>query len=174
ATFVSTQTLNLFTPAAPSVTVVYITSITANWSLISGATGYTLAVSSNSGTPPNPVWDSSTTVGNGVTSASVGLGTALWPNSTYYLFVQANGPGGSGSYSTGTGTATLANLVSNGQVYAAYPTSVTVNWTALPASPSSSTAEGYVVQAATSSDFAIITASSQTAVVSLSTLTVSS
>jgi tetratricopeptide (TPR) repeat protein/N-acetylneuraminic acid mutarotase len=168
----STQTgaAALAVPANRSVLNVYVSSITARWDLVSGATGYTLAASTNSANPPEPVWVSSTTVGNSETTATV---SGLDPNTTFYLFVRANGPGASSPYGAYSGTSTLANAVTNTQVYAAYTTSVTVNWTALPASPSSSTAEGYLLQASTASNFTGTIYSSQTASVSLSTLTVS-
>jgi|GEM_PF-1956207 len=78
-------------PVIGAVSGVFVTSMTANWTLVSGATGYTLAASVNSGNPPSPVYSSSVTVGNLSVSASVFESSALSPNTTYYLFVKANG-----------------------------------------------------------------------------------
>ena len=91
-------------PIIGSITGVYVTSMTANWSLVTGATGYTLAASANPANPPSSIDASSTTVGN--LSASV-FNPALSANATYYLFVRANGPGSVSEWSAYPGTSTL-------------------------------------------------------------------
>ncbi|MBI4655603.1 MAG: fibronectin type III domain-containing protein, partial [Elusimicrobia bacterium] len=94
-------------PIIGSITNVYITSITANWSMVSGATGYTLAASVNPDNPPSPIYASSTTLGD--LNAAV-FNPALVPNTTYYLFVQANGPNKISSWSAYPGTSTLVEF----------------------------------------------------------------
>lgn len=101
----STRTLGLSAPSVLPVTQVSTYSITASWSLVDGATGYTLAASVNSGVSPSPVYASSVTAG---TSASV-LSPALALNTTYYLFVKAGGAGDESPWSVYPPTSTLAN-----------------------------------------------------------------
>jgi hypothetical protein len=91
-------------PIIGAITNVYATSMTANWSLVAGATGYTLAASLDSANPPSSIEGSSTTLGN--LSASV-LNPSLSANTTYYLFVRANGPGAVSEWSAYPGTSTL-------------------------------------------------------------------
>jgi hypothetical protein len=102
----STSTLALAAPAADPVTEVWTSSITASWQLVAGATGYTLAASVNEGAPPSPVYSSSVTA---AASASV-YEPALGFNTTYYLFVRANGPRRSGPWTAYPATSTLANV----------------------------------------------------------------
>ncbi|PKM98533.1 MAG: hypothetical protein CVU79_02590 [Elusimicrobia bacterium HGW-Elusimicrobia-3] len=99
----STRTLGLAAPVPLPVTQVSDYSITASWSLVPGATGYTLAASVNSGVSPSPVYASSVTAG---TSAEL---TGLALNSTYYLFVKAGGPGDESPWAVYPATSTLAN-----------------------------------------------------------------
>lgn len=101
----STRTLGLAAPAPLPVTQVSANSITASWSLVPGATGYTLAVSENSGVAPSPVYASSVTAG---TSATL-LSPVLALSTTYYLFVKAGGPGDESSWAVYPATSTLAN-----------------------------------------------------------------
>ena len=100
----STRTLGLAAPAPLPVTQVSNYSITGSWSLVAGATGYTLAASENSGIAPSPVYASSVTAG---TLAELS-GLAL--NSTYYLFVKAVGPGDESPWALYPATSTLANI----------------------------------------------------------------
>jgi len=106
ATLGSTRTLGLAAPAVLPVTQVSTYSITAAWSLVDGATGYTLAASVNSGVSPSPVYASSVTAGS---QASV-FSPALALNTTYYLFVKAGGPGDESPWSVYPPTSTLANI----------------------------------------------------------------
>ncbi len=101
----STKTLGLPPPDLGSVTDVSTYSLTAGWQLVSGATGYTLAVSVNPDNPPSPVFASSATLGD-LSAGIAGLG----PNTTYYLFARANGPGESGGWAAYPATSTWANL----------------------------------------------------------------
>ncbi|MGQ0644390.1 MAG: kelch repeat-containing protein [Elusimicrobiota bacterium] len=168
--FASTRTAPPAAPGGLAFTAVHASSITASWNSSAGASGYTLAASTNAANPPAPVWTSSATLSNAAVTATL---TGLSPNTTFYLFVRGDAQNGSGAYAAFPATSTLANPPSGVQVFAAYASSVTVNWTALPLSPSSATAEGYLLQASTAADFNLIAASSQTASASRSTLTVS-
>ncbi|HOW90373.1 MAG TPA: hypothetical protein PL037_08820, partial [Elusimicrobiales bacterium] len=84
-------------PAGGSITEVNVTSVSAVWSLVSGATGYTLAASLSPDNPPVSIYASSTTAGQ-YSGAALFEGPALVPNTVYYLFVRANGPGVSGAW----------------------------------------------------------------------------
>ena len=92
-------------PASGSIDAVYISSISASWSLVSGATGYTLAASLSPDSPPAAVFASSVTLGAGAVSASV-YSPALSADTTYYLFVHANGPMSAGAWFAFPGAAT--------------------------------------------------------------------
>ncbi|MBI4655604.1 MAG: lamin tail domain-containing protein [Elusimicrobia bacterium] len=102
----STKTLNLPAPNLGSITNVSTYSITGNWQLVIGATGYMLAASINPDNPPSPIYASSTTLGD--ISATI-FNPALVPNTTYYLFVRSNGPGESSTWSAYPATSTWAN-----------------------------------------------------------------
>ncbi|MFA7008369.1 MAG: fibronectin type III domain-containing protein [Elusimicrobiales bacterium] len=99
SSIISTKTLAVGVMSAPIVgsLAAYASSITANWSLVSGATGYTLAASVNPGPAPSPVYASSTTAGGAGLSAFV-FSPALVPDTAYYLFVRANGAGVASSW----------------------------------------------------------------------------
>lgn len=103
------------------------------------------------------------------------LFTGLWPNTTQQFRVRAqNGAGTLTPYATGQAS-TLALAVSGAQLYRAYQSSLTVNWVPRPSSPpdaSSMTAKGYRLEASTAPDFSGTVFSSQTVLVTLSTLTV--
>lgn len=78
----------------------------------------------------------------------------LMPNSTYYFHVQAKDAAGNISgFSSNVSTVTLAKPLDDAAVFLVHSTSVTINWTALPVSPASATAAGYVVHASTAADF---------------------
>ena len=102
----STRTLGLAAPSVLPITQVSTYSITASWTLVAGATGYTLAASVDSGVSPSSIYASSVTAG---TSASV-FSPALALNATYYLFVKAGGPGDESSWAVYPATSTLANI----------------------------------------------------------------
>ena len=93
----------------------------------------------------------------------------LQANTTYYGQVQAvslNAPNPNGAFLPVASGATLANAPSpaaSSFTFLSY-TSATVAWTALPPTPSSAAAEGYLVQFSTASDFSAVTASSAVAV----------
>ncbi|MBI5744361.1 MAG: lamin tail domain-containing protein [Elusimicrobia bacterium] len=96
---VSTKTLgigSLGAPVASAVTGVFPSSMTAAWTLVGGATGYTLAASPDPYKPPFTITASSWPVGGNVLTASL---EGLTADSSYYLFVRANGPGASSVWS---------------------------------------------------------------------------
>ncbi len=97
----------------------------------------------------------------------------LFPNTTYYARAAAVGPASTSAYTSLGSTSTLSDLTTGHLFAGVFKTSVTVNWTPLPTSPSSATAEGYSLEASTAADFSGTVFSSATPNVSLSTLTVS-
>ncbi len=137
-------------PVIGAVTQVNISSIAATWSLVAGATGYTLAASALSANPPVSIAASSTPVGD-VLSATA-LAPALNPNTTYYLFVRANGDQVASPYAAYPATSTLANMPATvvSTFSGVFVTSISVNWSAN-GNPLSMTT--YTVQLSTASDF---------------------
>jgi hypothetical protein len=161
----------LGTPAGLELVDVYASSITAAWDLLNDATGYTLVCSTNSTSPPVDIWSSSSTIGVNATTATV-YTPELYPNTTYYMFVRAHGNNRTGSYSEYITTSTLADKVTNAVIYKVFQSSVILNWAVHPAWPSSSTCEGYIVQASAKSDFSQVYKSSTMVNIGISTLTV--
>ena len=134
-----------------------------------------------SGLPSTPFKvQASTDSGFGIINADSGFVagpgftfTTLDPNTTYYVRALARDMAGNISgVSSYMSTATLAAVVTGAQVYGVWTTSITVNWASLPVSPSSSTAEGYVLEVSTEPGFVTLWGSSATAGVALSTLTI--
>ncbi|MFA5809833.1 MAG: LamG-like jellyroll fold domain-containing protein, partial [Thermoleophilia bacterium] len=105
--------------------------------------------------------------------------SGLLPNTTYYARAQArDAAGGSGNFSAFSSNQSLATTAIKPSTTTAaflgvYVTSSTLGWIAFPASPSSSSARGYELQASTVSDFTGTALSSVTAAVAQSTLTIS-
>lgn len=126
----STTTL-IKTPGGLEFEGVFASSITASWVLSNGATGYTLAASTEAQNPPVTVWASSTTAGNAVTTATV-FTPALEANTTYYLFVRSNAEGVSSAFSAAVSTSTLAKApASAAQAFlGVHATSMTIAWSA--------------------------------------------
>ncbi|OGR76399.1 MAG: hypothetical protein A2X32_12450 [Elusimicrobia bacterium GWC2_64_44] len=90
--FRTTEALKPAQPDIGSITGLSQTGFSASWTLVEGATGYTLAVSPNAGASPSPISAS-------INSAdSPGLMAGLISNTTYYPFVRTNGPGASSSW----------------------------------------------------------------------------
>ena len=144
----STRTLGLAAPAPLPVTQVSTYSITASWSLVAGATGYTLAASLNSANPPEPVYASSVTAG----ASAVLSSPALALNTTYYLYVKAGGPGDASPWAVYPATSTLANIpAAPGSPFGAVTdNSFTLSWLAN-SNPLGATR--YIVQVSTALDF---------------------
>ncbi|OGS52031.1 MAG: hypothetical protein A3J79_12250 [Elusimicrobia bacterium RIFOXYB2_FULL_62_6] len=153
--------------ASPSLTTVFSSSFTLHWTTSPfncPAARYIAQVSTDSNFN-----------GTLISSDTAGLSavlTALAPNSTNYARVYAYAGNNASAYAALGSTITLAGAVSGVQVYALWTTSAAVNWQALPVSPSSASAEGYLLEVSTDPGFTPLCGSSATADVALSTLTV--
>lgn len=147
----------------PTVTSVSTATIQVTWPSLGGTTGFELDASTASDFTGTIF--SATTNNTAATSLIVNAAATLAVDTTYYLRAGAL-YSGTTAYSTPLATSTLTDLVQNAQQYQVFSTSITANWTPLGA------AQGYVLQASTFSDFNTIFASTQTASVTLSTLTV--
>ncbi|MFI5361937.1 MAG: right-handed parallel beta-helix repeat-containing protein [Elusimicrobiota bacterium] len=128
--FGSTQTATptFLPPVLAGLPSVGVTSITATWALVGSATGYTLIASTVATNPPSAVYSSSGPVGITATTATV---SGLVPNTTYFLFLQADGPGLASHYAAYAATSTLAAAPAApaGPVFGpVYESSMTVNW----------------------------------------------
>ncbi|MEK6536607.1 MAG: fibronectin type III domain-containing protein, partial [Actinomycetota bacterium] len=133
----------------------------ATWSAISWNFADAQVVLSTSGVAPG--------------TAVSALVSSMNPNTTYFLRLWTKDVQGNLSgLSNGTTAVTLAQPPQNtSQSFLMVGlSSITVAWAALPISPSSSTAEGYLLQASTASDFTGTIVASSTPNISLSTLTV--
>ncbi|MBI4424015.1 MAG: hypothetical protein HY554_09830, partial [Elusimicrobia bacterium] len=104
------------------------------------------------------------------------LVTGLDPNTTYFFFLwTADIRPNWSAISNGATMATLASPPSAAQLAAVYNASATLNWTAFPAAPSSSTSKGYLVEASsTGFDGTGLLLSSATPNVAVSTLSLTS
>lgn len=124
-------------------------TLSANWSLSTGATGYTLVASTMSVSPPVDIADSSSTVGQGSTQAVV---DGLTPNTTYFLFVRAHGNNGNSPYAAFTATATQPSqpLSAPSTFTDVNESSFTVSWLAN-GNPLAMTT--YTIVASTAADF---------------------
>jgi len=159
----STRTLAGAPPVNPIISAVYITSITASWTLVSSTMGYKVDASTASNFT-GTLFSSITTS----TQSAVLSPQSLSANTTYYLRVGAVYPGTTSYANTvPSSLSTLTNLVSAVQIYQVFGTSVTLNWAGLGAG----NAEGYQLQASTASDFSGAQFSSSTPDVNKSTLT---
>jgi len=90
----TTEALRPAQPIIGSITGLTQTEFSASWTLVEGATGYTLAASVNAGASPSPIYASVTTGENSALLNS----PALVSNTTYYPFVRTDGPGASSSW----------------------------------------------------------------------------
>jgi len=156
-----------------AVTAVSTYTITTVWTdVATGTVGYDVDVSTASDFS-GTVFSSATT-NVSATSLTVGYNNALTANTTYFVRVAALSSGATSYiYTTPLSTSTLANLVTGGQIYQVFGTSITANWIPLSAGSGPGTAEGYAVQASTDgTTFSPVAGSSSTPAVALSTLTV--
>ena len=160
-------------PSNPVFAAVLAGNITVNWTASSAGTaaGYLLQASTAANFT-GTVYSSATT-----NAASGGLSlSGLWANTTYYFQVAGLNWNSVPTYQVwGGSTATLALPPSRlaSDYLAVYYTSATLQWAALPQSPSSQTCEGYLLQASTAPDFSGTVFSSVTPNAALSTLTIS-
>ena len=148
----------------PTITGVFVSSISVQWPDATLNDGYVMEAYSDSGY--TSLTTSSATVVADLTSLTFNAGTLL-PNTTYWIKVGAlyNGATSYG-FTTPVSTSTLTSLVTNAQVYRVFTTSVAVNWTPL------GSAQGYRLEAYSDASFITLAGSSVTADVALSTLTV--
>ena len=144
-------------------------------------TSYTVVASTEASFPNSDAGNVSLTTAPAGASPSALL-TGLYPNTTYFLFVQAVNHAGAGTaYAALGSTATLArppSLLPSSYLTVGF-SSAAVRWGARPLSPpdaSSKTCEGYLVEASTTDFGALspggVTLSSRTYAASESTLTV--
>ncbi|MFI5363747.1 MAG: fibronectin type III domain-containing protein, partial [Elusimicrobiota bacterium] len=89
-------------PASGAIVSVTVSSVTATWTVSSGATDYMFVVSPKPANPPSPVSGSSTT------ASILGTVSGLVPNGTYYAFVSACNAYGCSAYTAIGSTMTLA------------------------------------------------------------------
>lgn len=113
---------------------------------------------------------------SGVSPGSAAFATVpgLFANTTYYFRLWTMNGGAVSDLSSGATTMTLARVAGTlpATFLNVFSSSVTVDWAALAASPSSATASGYVLEACRLSDFSTLVLSSSTTSIALSTLTV--
>ncbi|MBI5623512.1 MAG: hypothetical protein HY924_07030, partial [Elusimicrobia bacterium] len=158
-------------PTDVKIFSVYQASSTLTWSSVSSENGYSAEASTtNFGilSPGGAVYSSATP--NGVIAQLTIFG--LDTNTTYYLRTGSIW-GDTTSYAEVQSTSTLAQPASGLGFQDLFFTSATVSWAPLPLSPpdaSSKTAEGYLLEASTASNFTGTIFSSKTANISLSTL----
>ena len=162
----STQTSAGAAPGSVSLTAVYVTSATLSWTTAGGSNGYEVDASSTQFV--GGVTLSSVTTNNASTSLTV-LG--LNPDTTYYFNVGSLWSGATTYSGTQPSTSTWANLLTP-VVFSVSSSTIVVNWPAFASGSSTNTAQGYELDASTSSNF-ITYSSSKTAVVAQSTLTIS-
>jgi phosphodiesterase/alkaline phosphatase D-like protein len=170
ASLSSTVTLAL-DPGAAAVPfpAVFQTSMTVSWTGTGNPAGtrYRAELAADSGFTLSAV--SSVTEG---TSATF---TGILKNTVYYLRVSAlnwgSAPSGFAATQT-TSTLTTAPTVAGSTFTGVFPSSVSVQWTALPLVPSQSSCEGYRLDASTAPNFSGRVVTAQTANASATGLTV--
>jgi hypothetical protein len=170
---------------ATSILDVQSDQITAAWAALptspQGSAGYVLEASSTNfgALSPGGVTSSSSTLDVRVSTLTAQF-PPLQSNTTYFFRVAAyNWIGELSAYTTLGSISTLAPPPSRlaSDYFAVYPDSAAIQWAALPASPLSSSAEGYVLEASTT-DFGARTPgglvlSSATSSIAVTTLTLS-
>ena len=156
-----------FPPLNPVIVAVNLSSMTVDFST-NGALGYYEVDASTAADFTGTLYSSATR-----TQAAALAPQGLSPNTTYFMRAGALvGQTTVYAFTTPLSSSTLALPPLNGMVAEMTPVAVTVNWSAMALSPSSMSAEGYLLQASTAPDFTGTLFSSVTAGVSLSTLTV--
>ena len=149
----STVTANVTPPTTGTILAASTSTITAAWSLSTGATGYTLVASTISTNPPTAIVASSSTA---LSTATV---SGLIPNATYFLFVNACASGACSSYTALGSTITLANVPALPSTFSnVSPVSLTVSFGA----NNNPAGTSYTVQISTNPTFVPILNSSIT------------
>ncbi|MBI5594490.1 MAG: hypothetical protein HY928_00220, partial [Elusimicrobia bacterium] len=170
---------------SPGVLAVYPSSITAAWEAFpdpaaygssSSAVGYLLEASSTDfgAAFPGLALVSSQTYVYSQSTLSVAGGAGLDPNTTYYLRAASLNHAEVGTYAVLPSTPTLPIApTALAQTFLSVGlSSVTAGWAARPTTPSSKTAEGFLLQASTAPDFTGVPVSTETVDVLVSTLSV--
>src|SRR3954465_5294582 len=138
----------------PTISQVYITSITVQWPDVANNTGYVMEAYDDLGYT-NLVTSSATANGNAVTLTV--NATSLAANTTYWIKVGALYNGATSyAFTTPASTSTLTSFIT-AQFYRTYVTSVTVNWLPL------GSADGYRLDAYNDAAYTSLAGSSVTA-----------
>ncbi|MEK9145683.1 MAG: S8 family serine peptidase, partial [Elusimicrobiota bacterium] len=162
----STVTL-AYAPEAAAFQNVYASSLSVAWSSGSNAQGTRYRAELSSAPAFSSSLLSSSTYG---TSASF---SGLWPNTSYYLRVWSLNRSGSPNGPVAASSSTLAQAPSASVQFTVHVTSISASFAAFPASPSSASCFGYLLEASTDPAFQGAVVSSRTANIALSTLTAS-
>jgi len=149
-------------PGSPSISTVFVTSMTMNWTSVSSEQGYVVEASTKSDF--FPIFSTTETTNGAATSLTV---LSLNANTTYYLQVGSRWTDGTTSYASALTKATLANVPLTPSFTDIFTSSITATWT-IPGGG----AQGYLLELSTASDFTGTIESSQTFDGSVSTLTV--
>jgi hypothetical protein len=158
-------------PTNPLITAVYVSSLTVTWGSVTSFSGYSLEAST--GAWPNTFTGnvSSVTTNGSATTLTFNLGT-LNPDTTYFIRVGSLWNGATTYSATQPSTSTLTNLI-NPSVLSVTSNTVTAGWPAFAVGSGTNTTQGYRLEAYSDAGYTSLIASSQTAVATLSTLTVS-
>src|SRR4029077_12053458 len=154
-------------PTAVTLNAGDITSITINYGTVGGATGYELDASSTNFNGTGVIMSSITAV-NGLGSLTV---QALNPDTTYFLKVGSLWSGATIYSATQPSTSTLTNFL-NPSVLSVSSFSVTAGWPAFAVGSGTNTAQGYRLEAYNDAGYTSLAGSSDTTVVTQSTLTI--
>src|SRR5262249_43950595 len=138
----STRTLPGNAPV-PTITSVYITTMSVTWASVNSYAGYSLEASTDSlftGTIISSVTPIGTATGLTFNSGQ------LVGNTTYYVRVGSLW-NGTTNYSSTLSTSTLASLLTGQQFAGVSSFTVTANWVAFSSGPGNGTSEGYTLLA---------------------------
>ena len=130
-------------PTATNASSILDQSFQANWNAASGATGYTLYVSTNSSFSSHISGYNGKSVGN-VTSYNV---SGLSSNTTYYYRLKASNSSGTSGYSNSKSLTTVCSAPVSSAATSVTQSSFNANWSA------SGSATGYYLDVATNSSF---------------------
>src|SRR5438132_11300260 len=94
------------------------------------------------------------TTNTSATTLTVSSAANLAPNTTYFVRIGALYNGATTYIATvPSSTSTLASLVTNGQVYQVFATSITANWFTFNSGSGANTSQGYELDASTAANF---------------------
>src|SRR5438552_3938954 len=168
----STMTTSGGAVGSPAISAVYLSTITATWTTVPNVTGYDVEASTMSNFT-GTIFSTVTTNTSAIT-LTVSSAANLAPDTTYFIRIGALYNGATTYIATvPSSTSTLASLVTNGQVYQVFATSITANWFTFSSGSGANTSQGYELDASTAANFTGTIYSSTTFLASNSTLTVS-